>query len=73
MTVREMNLLVVLPLALAGLGKEVSVNGFAPVVVAKTEPLRKPTMRTLSLAGEMPIAVTGWFAVGFGGQLGVGQ
>jgi len=36
----------------------VLVSVVEPVVVAKTLPLRMPTMRTLSFVGEMPIALT---------------
>ena len=52
------SLLVALAVALVGATKVVSTSGFAPVVVAKTLPLRRPTKRTLSSVGAIPIADT---------------
>ena len=62
-TAREINRFVVLAVALVGIGKEALTSGFAPVVVAKTEPLFKPTMRTLSFVRPMigvPAVMGAW-------------
>jgi hypothetical protein len=59
MTTREMNRFAVLPVALAGIGNDRSARGFAPTTVPKTLPFCKPTTRTLSFTGEIPMALTG--------------
>jgi hypothetical protein len=58
-TTRETYRFEMLALALVGIGNERLTRGFAPVVVPKTLPSRKPTSRTPSSKGEIPMAVTG--------------
>ena len=56
---RETYLFVVLAVALTGAGNAKEMRGFAPVVVPKTLPFLKPTTRTLSSTGEIPMALIG--------------